>query len=475
MTTRLSALLIALLMGLPALADAGPRRARLSGDLQDELRKGNRRTVEVIVAGGDDVISRLLSRHPLQLKRRLKRGAVLAVPAGQLDALAADAEVAAVAANAVVTSHMALTTATTGADAAWAGLVNALGAVDGSGIGVAIVDSGIAAHSALAGKVVVSVDFTRNRGRGIDGYGHGTHIAGIVAGQGIDKARKSGAAGMAPGAHLINLRVLDDSGAGQVADVVEALDWAIDNRLRYNIRVINLSLGTPVTQSYKDDPMGQAVERAVKAGIVVVASAGNRGETSDGKTVLSSISSPGNSPYAITVGALRSNGTADRSDDTLAPWSSRGPTPIDHLVKPDIAAPGSLIESTNAKGSTLATLRPDRVRGQGNASYITLSGTSMSAAVVSGAVALLLDGNPRLTPLGVRLALQASADWVPEAGLLGAGAGSLNLTHAMEGTQTLPARTAADLFPASWGAKVNGDVKWNGLRGQTIIWGDSII
>ena len=133
------------------------------------------------------------------------------------------------------------------------------------------------------------MDFTRNRnrGRGLDGYGHGTHIAGIVAGAGAATgARKTGAAGMAPGAHLINLRVLDDSGAGQVADVVEAIDWAIDNRVQYNIRIINLSLGTPVTQSYRDDPMGQAVERAVKAGIVVVASAGNRGETADGKTVL---------------------------------------------------------------------------------------------------------------------------------------------------------------------------------------------
>ena len=151
MRTRLSVALIALLVALPGLADAGPgRRARLSGDLQDEIRKGNRRTVEVIVDGSDETISRVLGRHPLQLKRRLRRGAVLEVPAGMLDALTADPDVRAVSANAVVTGHMALATTTTGADAAWSGLVASLGAVDGSGIGVAIVDSGISPHSALA-------------------------------------------------------------------------------------------------------------------------------------------------------------------------------------------------------------------------------------------------------------------------------------------------------------------------------------
>ncbi len=307
MTTRLSAALIALLVALPGTVDAAQRRARLSGDLQDEIRQGNRRTVEVIVDCTDETISRVLGRHPLELKRRLRRSCVLEVPAGMLDALAADPDVQAVSANAVVTGNMAQTTITTGAVAAWTGQVASLGAVDGSGIGVAIVDSGISPHCALADKVVVSVDFTRNRnrGRGLDGYGHGTHAAGIVAGAKCDGTRQTGAAGMAPGAHLINLRVLDDTGAGQVADVVEAIDYAIDHRVEYNIRVINLSLGTPVTQSYRDDPMGQAVERAVKAGMVVVASAGNGGETPDGKTVMASVRSPGNSPYAITVGALR--------------------------------------------------------------------------------------------------------------------------------------------------------------------------
>ena len=132
---------------------------------------------------------------------------------------------------------------------------------------------------------------------------------------------------------------------------------------------------------------------------------------------------------------MRANGTAGRRDDTLAPWSSRGPTPFDYVVKPDLAAPGQPDRIGRAReGSTAgAACVPTGVRGRATTAYITLSGTSQAAAVVSGAAALLIDANPRLTPLGVRLALQASADFVPEAGLLGAGAGSLNLTHALRG------------------------------------------
>ena len=149
---------------------------------------------------------------------------MLEVPAGQLDSLANDADVKSVAANAVVTSHMALATATTGAEAAWSGLVAALGAVNGSGVGVAIVDSGIAAHSSLASKVVVSVDFTRDRTAAAGSTATATARTWPASWPAprSTAAAGNGAAGMAPGAHLINLRVLDDDGSGQVADVVEA-------------------------------------------------------------------------------------------------------------------------------------------------------------------------------------------------------------------------------------------------------------
>ena len=145
--------------------------------------------------------------------------------------------------------------------------------------------------------------------------------------------------------------MLGSDGTGEAADVIEAIDWAVRYRRAFGIRVLNLSLGTAPTLSYKDDPICRAVERAAKAGLVVVVSAGNYGQTSDGKLVYGSITSPGISPYAITVGAIRTQGTEDRSDDEVAPWSSKGPTMIDHIVKPDLVAPGSKIISTEAKGT----------------------------------------------------------------------------------------------------------------------------
>ncbi len=216
---------------------------------------------------------------------------------------------------------------------------------------------------------------------------------------------------MAPAAHLINLKVLGNDGSGEAADLIEAIDWAIRYRKQFGIRVLNLSLGAAPTQSYKDDPICLAVERAVKAGLVVVASAGNYGQAPDGKLVFGSVTSPGISPYAITVGALRTQGTLDPSDDEMAPWSSKGPTLVDHIVKPDLVAPGSKIVSTAVKGSVLSNTLADRfVDGPGGRDYVAMSGTSMSAAVVSGAVALLLDGKSNLTPLQVKLSLQGSAD-----------------------------------------------------------------
>src|SRR5207302_5921814 len=138
----------------------------------------------------------------------------------------------------------------------------------------------------------------------------------IIAGQGGKTPETQAYRGIAPGAYLANLRVLGDDGSGDASDVIEAMDWAVDHRDEYNIRVINLSLGAPVMQPYRDDPLCEAVERAVAAGIVVVAAAGNYGVSSDGRLVLGSIASPGNDPNVITVGALDTHSTADRSDDT---------------------------------------------------------------------------------------------------------------------------------------------------------------
>ena len=334
-------------LAMAADAAAGRRHARLSSDLQAHLSSGSG-AVDVIISGSREKIARIAQRHGLSAARTLESGAIFRVSRQALDRLSQDVEVDALSGNARVHSHGVLTTDVTGADAAWAGEIRSLGPVNGRGIGVAVIDSGIAGdHPALANRVIANVDFTDPQGRGYDEYGHGTHVAGIIAARSYRTPPVAGAdSGMAPAAHLINLKVLDSHGDGYAADVIEAIDFAVRYRREFNIRVINLSLGAAPTQSYKDDPICLAVERAAKAGIVVVASAGNFGQTPDGKLVYGSITSPGISPFAITVGALRTNGTLDRSDDEVAPWSSKGPTLVDHLVKPDLVAPGSKIVST---------------------------------------------------------------------------------------------------------------------------------
>ncbi len=232
--------------------------------------------------------------------------------------------------------------------------------VNGQGIGIAIVDSGIAPHSALSQRVVANVSFITGDSQVTDEFGHGTHVAGIIAGS---AAPASGVApaytgGIAPGASLVNVRVLSADGSGYTSDVIAGIQWVVANRALYNIRVINLSLGHPVMEACATDPLCEAVNQAVQAGIVVVVAAGNTGRVPDGRTVLGSVSSPGNSPYAITIGALNTWGTADRSDDTVAAYSSRGPTVYDRAVKPDIVAPGTKILSLQADGALLPAMYP---------------------------------------------------------------------------------------------------------------------
>jgi len=316
-----------------------------------------------------------------------------------------------------------------GADQVWAG-DGSLDKLSGRGVTVAVIDSGIDPnHQALKGRVLTTVDFTG--GDGGDGFGHGTHVAAIIAGRAGKSADTRMYRGVAYNASLINLRVLGNDGSGAAADVIEAIDWAVDHQRDYNIRIINLSLGAPVRQSYRDDPVCAAVERAVRAGILVVTAAGNHGQTSDGRLSAGSITSPGNSPFALTVGALDAKGTADRSDDEVAAFSSNGPTLGDKVIKPDLVAPGWRITSAEAAGSLLSVNFPlQHVAGSGSDSYIYGSGTSMAAAVVSGAAALLLEESPKLGPLGVRAALELTSSFMPKAGLVRAGAGSLNVATA---------------------------------------------
>jgi subtilisin family serine protease len=192
-----------------------------------------------------------------------------------------------------------------------------------------------------------------------------------------------------------------------------------------------------VTESCTTDPLCQEVAKAVNAGIVVVAAAGNYGKSATGNTVLGGIASPANSPYAITVGALNTWGTAGRDDDTVATFSSRGPTPYDVAVKPDVAAPGVRIISLEANQSQLPTRYPQvHTAGTGNNAYMFLSGTSMAAPIVTGGVALLLQGSPALTPAQVKLALQTGATYMPNEGLAAVGAGSVNFWASRQNAAT---------------------------------------
>src|SRR5438094_503823 len=168
---------------------------------------------------------------------------------------------------------------------------------------------------------------------------------------------------LAAGAHLVSVKVLGSDGSGHISDLIEGIDWVIANHQRYQIDVINLSLGAPVQQSWRHDPVCQAIERAWHVNIVTVVAAGNYGKTADGTEVLGGVTSPGNCPYAITAGTVNTKGTTYRSDDVIATYSSRGPTAIDHLLKPDLLAPGNKVRSLLSPGAVIAQQYPEKVVG----------------------------------------------------------------------------------------------------------------
>ena len=321
----------------------------------------------------------------------------------------------------------------------------------GKGIGVAVIDSGITAwHDDLylegsksprsAPRVVHFKDFTVEANPRVwtsdqpsDEYGHGTHVAGVIAGNGFD----SGGArtGVAPEANLIGLKVLDADGQGYISDVIAALDYAIAIRDAYNIRVINLSVASGVFESYHTDPLAQAARRAADAGIVVIAAAGNLGTNARGEPQYGGVTCPGNAPWVLTVGAASHEGTRPRGNDTLARFSSRGPTWIDFAAKPDLVAPGVGTESLSDPHSTLYSTYVDYLldgtRDTPYKPYLSLTGTSMAAPVVAGTVALMLEANPDLTPNAVKAILQYTAEVREGESFLAQGAGLLNTLGAI--------------------------------------------
>jgi len=261
------AALLALCASFATTAEAGSHHARLSKDLESRIEAARAEPTTVIVSGTDEQVRALATRYGAVLKKSIRGGAVLEVTGGQLEAMSDDPSVDHLSGDTRV-QRMAVTNEATGATQVWSGIAG-LSGFTGRGIGVAVIDSGVATHAALRGRVVAEFDFTGKKASVVDKFGHGTHVAGIVAGNDTGEY-----AGIAPGAHIVSLRVLGPDGSGDTSDVINAIDWAIEHKSQFALRILNLSLGHPVFESYRDDPLCQAVQRAVDAGMVVVAAAG---------------------------------------------------------------------------------------------------------------------------------------------------------------------------------------------------------
>src|SRR6266567_453765 len=428
--------LITLVVAGLCLADG---KHKLSKDLDALKGSHSGATVDVIIQFNQtptDAHHQKVQNKGGVLKTKLDfiKGAHYSVPVESLDALADDPDVAYISPDRRLSGSLDNTAAAVNAKVAWQS------GWDGTGIAVAVIDSGMACHTDLYGtggsggkcRIIYSQDFVG--GGTYDFYGHGIHVAGIIAGSGKStnySTYKRTFKGIAPNANLINLRVLDQNGQGTDSGVISAIQVAINLTGKLHIRVMNLSLGRQVFESYTLDPLCQAVEAAWKKGIVVVAAAGNYGrDNSMGTGGYATITSPGNDPYVITVGAMKTEGSPLPSNSLIASYSSKGPTLLDHVVKPDIVAPGNRVVSlyapavwNSATGQYNTEALPqeypqnlvsypyyDGSNSLGYSNYLYfLSGTSMATPVVSGAAALLVQAQPRITPDQVKARLMKTA------------------------------------------------------------------
>lgn len=374
----------------------------------------------------------------------------------------------------------------------------------GDGQTVAVLDTGVAIHGDLYGKVrqynfldgkyptpVIEAEEDEaeiekyNSSSQVDEFGHGTHIAGIVAGSGHFSSGDY--KGPALQADILSLQVLDKDGHGQMSDVMAALDWLLQYGQYFDVGVANLSFGKPITESNTTDPLVAAVEAVWDSGIVVVVAAGNYGREGYFSTT-----SPGNSRKVITVGSLTDNGTGSNfDDDYVSTYSSRGPTVEDHVVKPDLVAPGNRLIATAPRKSALANLLPDNVVACTSTStsaysllsasgckdkYLELSGTSMATGVVAAAAAMMLDKEPWLSPATVKARLMRSARKLGESPIV-AGAGLLDIDAAMNETGVVSGQALSPLmsFDSATGGTLVQDTAslWgNDLWGAGYLWTD---
>jgi serine protease AprX len=347
---------------------------------------------------------------------------------------------------------------------------DAPGYYQGQGMTIAVVDSGVANHGDLGGRILVSQKFNSNTTYTADKYGHGTHVGGIIAGNGSQS--NGNYIGVAPKANIVNIKVSDDNGMAISSDVVAGLQWIYDNRTQYNIKVVNMSLNSSVAESYHTSPLAAAAEILWFNKIVVVVSAGNNGTAN--------LYPPANDPFVITVGAADDKNSTAITDDTMAPFSAYGTDELGN-VKPDLVAPGTNIVAPLAGNSVaLAQQHPGNV--DSNVKYFRMSGTSVAAPMVAGAAALVLQSDPTLNPDQVKYRLKATATrdpllW-PAYDPAKAGAGYLRVDHAIDTPTTESANygiPASQLLwsgttPITWGTVNWNTVNWNTVNWNTVNW-----
>jgi subtilisin family serine protease len=481
-------------------AEQRDRNSEFKTDKVSHLLKGKKHgademvTVIVRLNGSSthrlDALIKQTRVHKRKVMKNL-RSLSLSVPFSMVGELASLPEVSHISSNEAVRGfgHVSLTT---GVDAGQAAALAAgRGVIDGSGVGIAILDSGIDLNHAQfaatgnGARVIASVDFT-GENRTDDPYGHGTFVAAAAAGGAGAGADYTG---IAPGASLLNVRVLNSAGEGSVETVMAGLDWVASHARQYNIRIVNMSLGSQAIESYKYDALCRAVRGLVNSGVLVFVAAGNDGKDSSGQKVYGAIHSPGIEPSAFTIGASNSFQTDGRLDDGVATFSSRGPTRSywvdgdgvthhDNLLKPDLTAPGNKLVFAQAHDNLLVTSNPTlNASSSGTGAtmkMMRMSGTSVSTPIAAGAAALMLQINPRLTPNMVKAFLEYTAQKLNGFGTLEQGAGQLNI----EGAIRLALSTRGDLTsPAQVGQPLlTGSVTTSSsFADSTFTWGGTII
>ncbi|MDX6252533.1 MAG: serine protease AprX [Kribbellaceae bacterium] len=401
-----------------------------TGKLDPALPRTGAAKVDVVVSGlrgQSSAVARAVRDQGGTVTAELPviHGVRASVPAGGLTGVASSSAVTAVTKNRTMRFQgISYDTPATGSNFARSTGATSLWARDrlGQGVGVAVLDTGVSPMNDLSGRIVHGPDLS-GEGTIVDSYGHGTVMAGIIAGNGADSAARAGGpyTGIAPKATVVAVKVAGRNGATDVSTVLQGMHWVSAYKKQFNIRVLNLAWGTPSTQSPALDPLNYAVERLWQQGIVVVAAAGNDGPRRG--TVLK----PGDDPLVLTVGGYDDKQNLDPRDDSLPRWSSRGPTAHGY-AKPDLVAPGRTLIVTRSFGSAVETENPKALLSP---SYIKGSGTSEAAAVTSGAAALLLQARPGLTPDQVKHLLTSGASSIAGLSASEQGAGRLNVVAAL--------------------------------------------